>query len=183
MVSDLINLSRHHRHTLFFDVQNTAQLDRNIISEMNLFLVKEPGPFHLEFERHQLRPVIEAARAAFAGIGPARKKKAVWVFDGVTGRIMENSLPSFWSDSLSHIFADVGPARGSLSSGLSTSSHPATAKPRKAQKTTTDFKAGKVLRLTEAGHTRSEVGKMMGISKSYVQKLLKIARGPGKVRS
>ena len=173
MVSDLINLSRHRRQTLFFDVQNTAQLDRNIISEVDLILVKEPGPFHLGFERQQLRPAIEAARAAFAGIGQHRKKKAVWVFNGSTGQIMENSLPSFWSEGLSRIFADAGPVRGSLSAG---SASPTRAKPRKAQTTPTGIKAAKVLKLTEAGHTRSEVGKMLGISKSYVQKLLKMAQ-------
>ena len=175
-LSDLVNLSRHRRQTLFFDVQNTAQLDRNIISEVDLILVKEPGPFHLGFERQQLRPVIEAARAAFAGIGQHRKKKAVWVFNGSTGHIMENSLPSFWSEVLSRIFAAAGPVRGSLSAGSAVPAGPTRAKPRKAQTTPTGIKASKVLRLTEAGHTRSEVGNMLGISKSYVQKLLKMAQ-------
>jgi len=32
-VADLVNLSRHRKHTLIFDVQNAAQLDRNIVSE------------------------------------------------------------------------------------------------------------------------------------------------------
>jgi hypothetical protein len=50
-LSDLVNLSRHRRHTLLFDVQNTSQLDRNILSEADLVLVKEPGPFHQGFER------------------------------------------------------------------------------------------------------------------------------------
>ena len=175
-VSELVNLSRHRRQSLFFDVQNTAQLDRNIVSEVDLILVKEPGSFHLGFERQQLRPVIEEARAAFAGIGQHRKKKAVWVFDGSAGQIMENSLPSFWSEGLSRIFADAGPVRVSPSSGSATSPGPTRAKPRKAQTTPTVIKAAKALRLTEAGHTRSEVGKMLGVSKSYVQKLLKIAQ-------
>ncbi len=35
-VADLVNLSRHRKHTLIFDVQNAAQLDRNIVSEADL---------------------------------------------------------------------------------------------------------------------------------------------------
>ena len=109
MLSDLINLSRHRGQILFFDVQNTAQLDRIIVSEADLIIMKEPGPFHRGFERPQLRPVMEAARAAFAGIGPHRKKKANLVSDGDSMQIMENSLPSFWSERLSRMFADAGP--------------------------------------------------------------------------
>ena len=134
-VSELVNLSRHRRHTLFFDVQNTSQLDRNIISEVDLILVKEPGPFHLGFERHQIRPVVEAARAAFAGIGQHLKKRAVLVFSEATGQIMENALPSFWTEGLSRIFADAGPVRESLSAGTKDPSGPSRAKPRKAQTT------------------------------------------------
>jgi len=69
MIGDLINLSRHHKHTLIFDLQNAAQLDRNIISEVDLVLVKEPGPFQEGFERSQFKGLMDSARAAFAGGG------------------------------------------------------------------------------------------------------------------
>ena len=174
-VSELVNLSRHRRHTLFFDVQNTSQLDRNIVSEVDLILVKEPGPFHLGFERHQLGPVVEAARAAFSGIGQHRKKKAVWVFSESIGQMLQNDLPSFWTQSLSRIFADTGPVGESLSSGSKDPSGPTRAKPRRAQTTPTEIKAKKARRLKEAGYSLSEIAKMLGISKSYVHKLLKLA--------
>ena len=172
-LSDLVNLSRHRRHTLFFDVQNTAQLDRNILSEVDLILVKEPGLFHLGFERSQLRPVVEAARVAFAGVGRHRKKKVVWVWGDSAGQLMENALPSFWSDKLSRIFGDAGPALKSDATESSGSIVPSGAKPRKAQTTPTAVKKAKVLKLKQAGHSLSEIAKLVGISKSYVYKLLK----------
>ena len=42
LIGDVVNLSRHRRHTLIFDMQNRAHLDRNIISEADMVLVKEP---------------------------------------------------------------------------------------------------------------------------------------------
>ncbi len=172
-LSDLVNLSRHRRHTLFFDVQNTAQLDRNILSEVDLILVKQPGLFHLGFERSQLRPVVEAARVAFAGVGRQRKKKVVWVWGDSAGQLMENALPSFWSDKLSRIFGDAGPALKSDATESSGSIVPSGAKPRRAQTTPTAVKKAKVLKLSQAGHSLSEIAKLVGISKSYVYKLLK----------
>ncbi len=84
-IGELVNLSRHRRHTLIFDVQNPAHLDRNIISEPDIVLVKEPGPFTLGFERPQLKPIMDAARAAFAGVGSTRRKRAVWVVAPASG--------------------------------------------------------------------------------------------------
>ena len=55
-VGDLTNLSRHRRFTLIFDVQNPAHLDRNIISEADVVLIKELGPLQQGFERVQLNP-------------------------------------------------------------------------------------------------------------------------------
>ena len=172
-LSDLVNLSRHRRQTLFFDVQNTAQLDRNILSEVDLILVKEPGPFHLGFERSQLRPIVGSARAAFAGVGPHRKKKAVWVGSDSLGQLMENALPSFWCDKLSRIFGEAGPASVPDAAKSFGSTVLSGAKPRKAQTTPTAVKKARVLKLRQAGHSLSEIAKIVGISKSYVYKLLK----------
>jgi hypothetical protein len=171
-LSDLVNLSRHRRHTLLFDVQNTSQLDRNILSEADLVLVKEPGPFHQGFERSQLRQVVEAARAAFAGVSPQRRKRAVWVSRDSAGQLLENLLPTFWSDGLSRIFADAGLApRGDTAMG-SRRDPPARARPRKGQTNPMEAKKARVRQLRQAGHSLAEIARMVGISKSYVHKLL-----------
>ena len=92
---EAVNLSRHRRYTLIFDIQNPAHLDRNIVSEADVVMQKEPGTTQPRIERSQLRPTINAARAAFAGVGPFRRKRVVWVVapnDGVSGQLMENVL-------------------------------------------------------------------------------------------
>ena len=89
---------------------------------------------------------------------------------------MENSLPSFWSEGISRVFAEAGSTPSSTAAGTLDSSRSPTAKPRKGQTTSTQAKTAKVLQLTEAGHTLSEISGIMGVSKSYVHKLLKMAK-------
>jgi hypothetical protein len=180
-----VNLSRHRRHSLIFDVQNAAHLDRNIISEVDLVLVKQPGPFQQGFERGQLAPVMDSARAAFAGVPGAKRKRFVWVSApnaGVEGKLMQNELPSFWSERISTIFSDtvVSLDRSSVAAGV----HPGekvgkaskAASPRTGKKTTTESKRERARKMTAAGYSQRKIAATLGISPSYVNKLLKGAR-------
>ena len=74
---------------------------------------------------------------------------------------------------MSRIFGEAGPASKSDAAESSASTVPSGAKPRKAQATPTAVKKAKVLNLRQAGHSLSEIAKLVGISKSYVYKLLK----------
>ena len=173
MIADLINLSRHRKHTLIFDVQNAAQLDRNIISEVDLVLAKEPGPFQAGFERNQLKSLMDSARAAFASVGQGRKKRATWVVapgGGIAGQLMENLLPSFWTDSLSRVFADtaVGIESGIATTGIGNKTAPA----RKGKKTSGEAKRKKAKAMHSAGHSYREIGRTLGVSPSYAHKLV-----------
>ncbi len=179
-VPSLINLLRHRGHTLILDVQNAAHLDRNIISEADLLLIKEPGPFQDGFERSQLQSYMDSARAAIAGVGAKRKKKVVWVVapgSGITGQLMENQLPSFWSDSLSRILGDVpvglefsgGKDDGVISKGTKANDTGAT---RKGKKTSTEEKRERAKKMHAGGHTYGEISKTLGISRSYAHKLV-----------
>lgn len=173
-VGNLVNLSKHRHHTLFSDVQNAAHLDRNIISEVDVILVKEPGPFTKGFERPELRHIMDAARAAFAGVSPSRRKRMVFVVapdSGIAGQLMENRLPTFWSDALSRIFASAGsssPSRPEAAgSGKSTR-----ATIRIGQKTSTQSKRQRAKELRKAGYSYSEIGEMLGVSKSQAFRLV-----------
>lgn len=180
-IGDLVNLSRHRRHTLIFDVQNPAHLDRNIISEADVVLVKEPGPFTPGFERAQLRPVMNAARAAFAGVNMFRRKRAVWVVApaaAIEGQLMENQLPLFWTDSLSRIFGDATPKvtnrrlRPSHTERPNALGRGTTAAPRRGQKTPSEDKKARAKRLKAAGYSYSEIGRMLGVGKSQAYRLV-----------
>jgi len=179
-VGDLVNVSRHRRHTLIFDVQNPAHLDRNIISEADVILVKEPGPFTQGFDRPQIRPIMNSARAAFVGVGESRKKRAVWVVapgQGVEGTLMENIKPSFWSEALSRIFGDSVPPH-SFTRRKTVTDNPLsyqrpTAAPRRGSKTEIQKRRRKAKGLRAAGYSYNEIGKVFGVSKSQAYRLVR----------
>lgn len=184
-IADLVNLSRHRRHTLIFDVQNAAHLDRNIISEVDLVLVKQPGPLQQGFERSQLAPIMDAARAAFAGVPVAKRKSFVWVFapdSGIDGKLMRNELAGFWSEGISTMFSETAVSLGipNNSPGARTSGNVAeasrSAKPRPGKKTTTESKREKAMKMSAAGYSQRKIASTLGISPSYVNKLLKDTR-------
>lgn len=184
-IADLVNLSRHRRHTLIFDVQNAAHLDRNIISEVDLVLVKQPGPLQQGFERSQLAPIMDAARTAFAGVPAAKRKSFVWVFapdSGTDGKLMQNELADFWSEGISTMFSETAVSLGipNTSPVARTSGNAGptsrSAKPRPGKKTTTESKREKVMKMSAAGYSQRKIASTLGISPSYVNKLLKATR-------
>ena len=176
--SNLVNLLRHRRHTLIVDVQNAAHLDRNILSEADIVLVKEPGPFQQGFERSQFKGLMDSARTAFAGVPPSRKKKAVWVSapeSCITGQMMENQLPSFWTESLSRIFEDAPVMLGSDGKVRNIQGHKVnneTALPRKGQRTSTEERRERARKMRAAGHSYGEIAKALGVGRSYAHKLV-----------
>ena len=171
-VGDIVNLVRHREWLLFFDVQNLAHLDRNILSEVDVLLIKEPGPFIQGFDRPQFREHIGAARAAFAGVGPTRRKRVVWVVApaaGIHGKLMENALPTFWSDGLSRAFADTRPG---IPSGVRDGHEEGARLIRRAAAPTTDELRLRARQLHAAGHSYGEIAKILGVSKTQAWRLV-----------
>ncbi len=165
LVSNLVNLSRHRNQSLIFDVQNAAQLDRNIISEADLLLIKEPSPLGEGFERPQLRKYIDEARGVFSVMNKPHRKRATYVVapsEGVQGKIMENRLPSFWSKKLSTIFGASKP-----SDGHNAGTESATRRPR-GRRTTTKVaqRRTRAKSMHLEGFTYGEIANALGVSKS-----------------
>lgn len=173
VIGEIVNLSRHRKHTIIFDVQNPAHLDRNILSEVDVVLFKEPGPFQQGFERSQFRSAMDGARAAFSGLGKQQRKKSVWVVApaaGITGQLMENLLPTFWSDGLSRIFGDSPIGYGP--SALQSSNGPKMTHSRKGQRTSVSDRRETAKKMHIAGHSYREIGKTLGCSVSTAYRLV-----------
>ena len=173
-IGEIVNLSRHRKHTLIFDVQNPAHLDRNVLSEVDLVLIKEPGPFQRGFERSQFRSAMDGARAAFLGLGRQRRKRAVWVVApgaGITGQLMENLLPTFWSESLSRIFGDV-PISPADAAAPKSANDPGKATSRRGQRTSVEARSERAKKMSYAGHGYREIGRTLGCSASTAFRLV-----------
>ena len=172
-IANIVNLSRHRNHTLIFDVQNPAHLDRNILSEVDMVLFKEPGAFQQGFERSQFRSAMDAARAAFSGLSKMHKKKGVWVVApgaDITGRMMENQLPTFWTDALSRVFGDT--PIGQVGAISSDPQAPRTTGSRKGYRTSVSARRDAAKEMHAAGHSYREIGKTLGCSTSTAFRLV-----------
>jgi hypothetical protein len=110
-LSKMINLSRQREQTLIFVSQEARQVDRNIVSSANVVIFKDLETLQLKFDRRELKEIATSAKQAFATI-TGDKRKWAYVYSPDTGfmGLMENSLPTYWTEKLSHIFAAGGEA-------------------------------------------------------------------------
>jgi len=109
-MSKLVNLSRQRNLTIIFITPETSQLDKNIISQANVIIFKEPAMLQLKFDRKELNEIAEQAKMAFNDLsGDKRKWSYVYSEDTDFMGLVENSLPTFWSTELSHAFAISDP--------------------------------------------------------------------------
>ena len=87
---------------------------------------------------------------------------------GIDGELMENALPSFWSDALSRAFADTRPGPTSESSdGPETSAGVI----RRAEPATPSDLRLRAKQLRAAGYSYGEIAKMLGVSKTQAYRL------------
>jgi len=108
-MSQLVNLSRQREQTLVFVSQEARQLDKNIASSANVIILKDLGILQVEFDRREFNKIATEARQAFSTItGDKRKWGYVYSPDNNFMGLVESSLPTFWSEKLSHIFATGG---------------------------------------------------------------------------
>ena len=132
---------------------------------LNIF--KRPirlGPRPSLFTRH--RPGESAA------VGPALRKRAVWVVApaaGIHGKLMENALPTFWSDALSRAFADTRPGIASASPDGPRAGGGVI---RRADPPNVDELRLRARQLRAAGYSYGEIAKMLGISKTRAYRLV-----------
>jgi predicted AAA+ superfamily ATPase len=105
-MSQLVNLSRQRNQTLIFITQEARQIDKNIASQANVVVFKEPAILQSKFERPELNDIIVQAKLAFSDLsGDKRGWAYVYSPDADFIGLMESALPTLWSIELSHAFA------------------------------------------------------------------------------
>jgi hypothetical protein len=155
-MSQLINLSRQREQTLIFVSQESRQIDRNIASSANVIIFKDLGLLQLKFDRRELNDIATQAKQALTTVnGDKRRWAYVYAPDSDFVGLVENSLPSFWSEKLGHIFATGGEI---------------TARPPK--KTPLSQRIGKAKELKQQGLSLGQIAKLMGVSKGTIKNWL-----------
>jgi hypothetical protein len=155
-MSQLINLSRQREQTLIFVSQESRQIDRNIASSANVIIFKDLGLLQLKFDRRELNDIATKAKQALTTINVDKRKWAyVYAPDSDFVGLVENSLPSFWSEKLGHIFA---------------TGREIVARPPK--KTPLSQRIGKAKELKQQGLSLGQIAKLMGVSKGTIKNWL-----------
>ena len=155
-MSQILNLSRQRNQTLIFVTQEARQIDRNVVSSANVVVFKDLGMLQLEFDRRELNKIAAQAKQAFATLGGDKRKWAyVYSPDANFVGLVENSLPTFWTPKLSHIFATKGEAIS-----------------RPPRKTPLEQRIERAKELKRQGLTNGQIAKMMGVSKATVKNYL-----------
>jgi hypothetical protein len=149
----LLNLSRQQDKTIIFIAQQGRQINLDIASSANVIVFKNPGMLQSEFERPALRQIVSDAKLAFETISGDRKKWS-YVYSPGAGfnGLVENILPTFWSQKLSRMYG-----QGTLNN-IASEKHPS--------KMTLEQKKEKAKELNEKGWPLSRIGKYFGVSKS-----------------
>jgi len=155
-MSQILNLSRQQNQTLIFVTQEARQIDKNVASSANVVIFKDLGMLQLEFDRRELNKIASSAKEAFATVsGDKRRWAYVYSPDSDFMGLMENSLPTFWTERLSHIFATGGEMIA-----------------RPPKKTPLNERKGKAKELSRQGLSLGQISKMMGVSKATIKNWL-----------
>jgi hypothetical protein len=156
-MSRAINLSRQREQTIIFVTQEARQIDKNIVSSVDVVVFKDPGMLQLKFDRQELRDLAKQAKQAFNTVSGDKRN---WAFvcdlnSGFVG-LIKNSLPTFWNEKLSHVFAAGGETIT-----------------RAPKKTLLSQRIEKAKEFAKQGLSQGEISKMMGVSRPTVGNWLK----------
>ncbi|MBU2009842.1 MAG: hypothetical protein KJ624_08430 [Chloroflexi bacterium] len=156
-MSRIVNLSRQRNQTMIFVSQEARQVDKNIASSANVIVFKDMSAMQLEFDRRELSKIAANAKEAFAGVNSADKKKWAYVYapDSDFAGLVENSLPSFWSERVSHIFATGGEVTA-----------------RAPERTPLSQRIEKAKQLRQEGLSLGQIARQMGVSKGTIKNWL-----------
>jgi hypothetical protein len=101
----LLMICRQRHCSLVFIVQSSRDADLSILRQADTIIFKQPGLNQAESERDFVKAMAKKATIAFAGIPPDQRHESALVFDDDFQGIIRSTLPSFWSEELSHVYA------------------------------------------------------------------------------
>ena len=100
-------IARQRHISLAFAAQSSRDVDWSIVRQADSIIFKEPGLNQPDSERPDIRAKAKKAALAFAEIPKEEKVEAAYVSDDSFEGIIKSTLPSFWTEDLSHIYAHL----------------------------------------------------------------------------
>jgi energy-coupling factor transporter ATP-binding protein EcfA2 len=107
LLRSLLMISRHKHCSLIFATQSSRDAENSIIRMADTFIFKQPGFHQPGSERADVKPMAKKAAQVFEGIPEEKRLSVALVFDDAFEGIIATTVPSFWSEELSHIYRHV----------------------------------------------------------------------------
>lgn len=168
----LLMVARQRHMSLAFAAQSSRDVDYSIVRQADSTIFKEPGLNQPDSERPDTRPKAKKAALAFKEIPKEEKLEAAYVFDDSFEGIIKSTLPSFWTEDLSHIYAHLD---------LNQLEHEVKARPElekaingEVQDLTDATLDRRILELRKQGEGIEKIAKTLGCSIWRVRKCLKV---------
>lgn len=162
----LLFIARQKRLIFVFATQHSKDIEASIIRMVDCIIFKEPSLTQPENERREILVMAKRAASAFKQIPNERRIAAAYVIDDKYEGIIETKLPTFWSEPLSNIYANLNPA--------DPSSHPRqlTAGPNANGQTCNESELCQRIRELRRTHTLREIVDITGRKMWIVRKCL-----------
>lgn len=107
LMQALVALSGQKNQVILFIAHVSRLLDLEAIMDSDIVIFKIPSLAHVKFERREVAEYTKEARDKL--IEKKNPKRWSWIVDFHEDRrgLLKNALPSFWSEKLSHAWADL----------------------------------------------------------------------------
>ena len=120
-IDELVTVSRHRNSNIIFETQQSQRLDRNSVTAVDAIILREPALLQAQFERKQLRSIVEAAEEVFEQYNEtverdgymfreksAAVKKHAYIHSGrfVGEYPYEIQLADYWTEAISRAYAE-----------------------------------------------------------------------------
>ncbi len=99
ILSELLLISRHKDLSVIFIAQNSSNIELNVIRQADYLLLKPSSLLQKNFERQKISDIYQEVTAEFEKL--KEHKGLTYVYGPSYRGFVTNTLPSFWSESVS----------------------------------------------------------------------------------
>ena len=147
-----LGLSRQKNISLIFITQSSSLIDKVALSMIDFIIIKEMSRFNIEFERKEIKKLVENANKMLENIMGDKKRFSFLIStDGKIEEIIENDLPSYWNEEISRAY-QFGFISGE----------------RYGEKITREEKKKIANQLRQNGYSYKEISRIVGVSKATI---------------
>ena len=113
LMDKLLSISRQKNQIIIMATHSSRKLDIALVADCDALLCKEQSMLTSRLDRKEIRQLSEQAMEEFKRIPEKERKKFTYVYcHTFEGSMLENPLPSFWSEELSRAFAGISITKG-----------------------------------------------------------------------